>query len=314
MVQLNSAKTTGTEKVIRLLLLGALIYGGMKLFNALAPTVISFATNIYRILILGVPLAFITLYVISNPFLIWTQYKRLCRFITSGFIKMDPLSIMKGYLEYLHNKKDNLDKVKVGLDGRRISLKRKLASLENDIKSNTELGRAALKTNEKQATQLGTFVIGDKESLTLFKNLYEEVDNKCTFLNSLSENWGYAIEGLERLISRKEEEYIVLRETVKALKEAKAFAQANEATRAYDESVKALEINVSEKLAFIDDFDQKVKPAMEHINLEKNVRAEKGLAALKALEDDKFMLPADFSMKSSITDLEYEHIPKKYDM
>lgn len=313
MQQLNTGKVTGGEKFVRLALLGGLIFGGIKLFNSIAPDIIQLMKNIWWMIGLGVPLAFLTLYVISNPVMVWMQYKRLCRLITSGFIKMDPLSIMKGYLEYIVKKKSNLDNIRVKLQGREVKLERMIADLNKGITTNKKLGQAALTNKDtKQASQYGNFIAADKQSLELYTPLYDRIHANRIFLDELSENWGYSIESLAREIDRKEEEYKALKEAVRALKEAQSFAEANEATRLYQESLKALEENVSQKIAYIQDFETKSKKVMSSINNEKAMRSAEGMEALKELKDESFKLPADFSItnKLSAADIAYETLPK----
>ena len=307
-------KTTGGEKFVRIAIFAGLIWGGIKLVNYIAPTLIDLMKNVYWLVGLGVPLAFLTLFIISNQTFLWMQYKRICRGIVSVFVKMDPLSIMKGYLEYLQKKKRNLDTVKVALEGKKIKLGRKMEQLTGEVEKNRRLGQAALKAgDQKQAALYGTYLQGDKQSLDLYRPIYAKLEENDKFLNELSENWGYSIDGLGHEIERKEEEYVNLREMVKALKQASSFAEASEAERLYEESLKALEENVSQKMAYIEDFENKSKDMMKGINTEKNLRTEEGLAALNNLKDEKLLLPADYSVFNKLPSetLSYQPIKKK---
>jgi hypothetical protein len=314
MVQLNGpeGKAGGFEKILRWGVLIALGYGAVKLFNAIAPDVIELMKNIYWLIGLGVPLAFIVLFVISNPGFIWMAYKGIIRKIVSGFIKMDPLSIMKGYLEYIQKKKENLDRIVITLDGRRVKLERKIKELEAEVRRNKDLGRAALKGQDNKSAQLyGTYVSGDEESIKTYLPLYTQIQTNVSFLRELSDNWDFSIKALAHQIERKEEEYLTLKETVRALRQAKDFAQASEVKRLYEESVKALELNVSQKLAYIQDFEIKSKDAMRQINIEKGVRAEQGMLALQNLKDENLFLPTDFSVLDKLPSktIAYETIP-----
>lgn len=63
------------------------------------------------------------IYVISNPAFIWMQYKNFCHYITSFFIKLDPLSFMDRYIDVLTTKRQGLQESKKDLKAKGIELR-----------------------------------------------------------------------------------------------------------------------------------------------------------------------------------------------
>lgn len=91
----KNGKAHWLEKVFRIAIPAALIWGGIKLFNSeIAPTLIEFFNNFWVLVGVGVPALMLILYVMQNPMFIWQTYKNLCHKITSFFVKLDFLSYM----------------------------------------------------------------------------------------------------------------------------------------------------------------------------------------------------------------------------
>ena len=96
-MQTIGTKSTAThpmEKILRVLIPAVLIYGGIKLFNYMAPTLITFLSNVWILIGVGVPLVMLVLYVAQNPMFIWMAYKTLCRKITGFFINLSPIAFI----------------------------------------------------------------------------------------------------------------------------------------------------------------------------------------------------------------------------
>lgn len=294
----GESKPNLLEKIIRLAIPAGLIYGGIKLFNAFAPTLIEFFDNFWHILWVGAPAVFLMLYVLQNPTLIWMGYKTLCRKITSIFIKMDPLSFMDRYVDLLKEKRKGLKENKVNLNAKKIELGRTIDDLDKNIKENMRMAKAAKSINDMQlAAHKASLAATDKNSYELYIPIYKKMENNLAFLDKLDENWGMSIEKLEHTVEAKRKEFITLKTMAKALGAAAEFAAGDtEANRIYKESVLALEANVTKKIAFIEEFESNSKGIMKSLDLEKQMMNDEGMELLNRYEaDGSVFLNEDYS-------------------
>lgn len=307
-------KTTNTEKIIRILMIAGIAYGGILAYNAIAPNINKFLDNMWYLLGVGVPLAGIITFALINPMFLWMGFKNISRKITGFFIKLDPLSFMERYVDILKEKKENLDKIKTNLQAKKVALERRIEQTKDELEENTRLGKGAININNKeQASYYGELLVGNKESLELYKPIYDKMSYNLSFLDKVSENWEYSIRKLESTIQRKRTEYEALRDAAKALNQATEFINGNtEEGRIYKESIVALEANVSEKIAFINEFEKNSKNIMEAIDIEKAANRTDGLDALQSALGDNLLLPSDWITKPQIIEkqIQYSHLLK----
>jgi hypothetical protein len=289
--------TNGIQKVVAFILLAGLVYGIAMVINAYLPTILEAMKNIYYLIFLGTPLVLLTLYIVFNPFVVWGFFKTLSWNLTKFLIKMDPLSVMDRYADMLENKRNNLEEVRIGLEGKRVKLERIIEDLKKDIADNLSKGKAAIAQGENQIASLaGTKVATDQESLNLYMPIYEKLQTNTQFLSELSDNWKYSIEKLRYTIDRKREEYTNLHDMAKALNQADEFTNGNtEASKVYNESIKQLESTTSDYIARIDDFEKNSKDILGNIRVERQAVQDQGLAEIEQYaKSGQLMLP-DFS-------------------
>ena len=287
------------EKLIRLAIPAGLIYGGIKLFNAFAPTLISFFDNFWTLLLVGGPAVLLILYAMQNGTFLWMWYKTLCKKLTSWFIKMDPLSFMDRYVDLLKIKKKALEEQIRVLLADRINLSREIESLKANVNSYMKAAEAAKKLNKIDlAAHEAGMAATDKQSVDLYLPILDKTNANLDFLNKLNENWGRSIESLSHTVERKRKEYTMLSTMAKALNKASEFANGDtEANRIYNESVQQLEISVSQKIAFIEDFMNSSKDAMQSMDLDKQIYNDEGLELLDQYSKNgsKVLFENDFS-------------------
>lgn len=300
MLKLNNStggKPHPAEYFIRLALTAGVIWGGIKLFNYLSPTLITMFKNIYWLIGLGTPLAFAAFYIISNPTFVWMTVKNISRKITSFLVKLDFLSYMDRYVEILQNKKKNLDGIREKLSGKKKNLERFIEAKKDEIKKNLNLGAAAKRSGEQnQASMYGVKVAADEGTINALLPIYNRADRSLQFMDALSENWGYNIEKLAYQVDNKRKEYEIIKTTYGGLKQAESFINSNdESAKIFAMSLKALEDSITEKLGYIEQFEKDAKPILAGLRVEKQAMSDEGLAKLEEyMKDGKLMLP-DYS-------------------
>jgi hypothetical protein len=286
------------EKIFRLAIPAGLIYGGIKLFNAFAPTLIEFLNNFWHIALVGIPAAALVLYVISNPMFIWMGYKTLCRKLTSVFIKMDPLSFMDRYVDLLRLKRKGLQASKLELKAKKVELGRDMDALKKTIDDQMRKSKAAKDMGDsEQAAHEAGLAQTDVGTLTLYAPILKKMETNLVFLDKLDANWGRSIEKLSHTVEAKRKEFLTLKTMAKALNCAEEFSKGDtEANRIYKESVQALEEKVTQSLAYIEEFESNSKGVMKSIDLEKRMDDNDGLALLDKYEREGLVfLDEDYS-------------------
>lgn len=308
MININSGdKTNLPQKVFAFAILGALGYGAVLLLNSVIPPITELVKNIWQLLLYGMPLALVILYVVSNPLMVWGFFKTLSWKLTSWMIKLDPLSVMDRYVEYLRKKLVGLNNTVSILTGKKSKLDRNIADLKSKIEHNAKMGASAISQGlQNEASAYGVKVQTDRNTIGLLLPLQTRLDKSLEFLSALSDNWKFGIEKLEYQIQGKRTEYEIIKETTKGLKNAEDFINSdNEAARIYGQSLKALEESVTQKIGYIEEFERRSKGLMSSINIEKKAIQDEGLKELeKYMKDGNLVLP-DFS-KLADGDLAYE--------
>lgn len=309
----NKGKTHWLESVFRIVIPAGIIYGVVKLINAFAPILIQAIKNTWILIGLGAPLAFLLLYIVSNPKLIWMGYKSLCKKITSAFIKLDPLSFMDRYVDLLKGKLSSLEETRTTLKGKYIKLSRLTDEKMGLVRDYASKGKEALKQgNENLAGNFGELAATHKETVDIYTPILKKMESNIGFLDKLSENWSWSITKLETTIKAKREEYNTIKEMYKGISKAESLLRDTEEGKIYQMSLDALEESVTQKIAYIEQFEKDSKLIMQEIDIEKGVSRGEGLDLIKKYTDGKLLLTdKDFVMtKKIVTDVEFQEVSK----
>ena len=290
-------KTTGWQKGIAFALMGGTAYLIFMLLAAALPTLIAAAQSLVLLVGMAIVFGLPALYMITNPLVVWGFFKTLAWNFTKFLIKMDPLSVMDRYVEYLKKKIEGLGKAIEGLTGKRDKLSRKIDELNDTIAENTKFGKAAVAQGKNAAA--GTYGIKiqtDRSTLNLLTPLLQRANRNLELMQQLSENWSTSVEQLTYQIQGKRAEFEIISETYKGLKTAEDFVNSDStAAKLYGQSVLELENQVTQRMGYIEEFERKSKGLMSNISIEKEANMDAGLAELQqTMESGQLMLP-DFS-------------------
>lgn len=303
-------KTNGPQKFLAVALLAGLVYGAIKVLNNIIPPVNELIGNIWKLLLYGGPLALIAIYVISNPTFVWGLFKTLSWKLTKWMIKQDPLSVMDRFADYLTNKLEKMKKAMLRVSGQRETLRRSIKTLQTTVNTELERGKAAQELGKHTQAQLaGTRVKRAMDTIGRYNPQLQRMDKSIEFMSTLAENWEVSIVTMREEIEGRRTEWKMLKENARALNQAEAFIRGEtHEGRLYKESIKALEEQVSRKIAYIEQFEKEAKPILEGMQIDKKMGENEGMAILdKYIKDGNLLLP-DFS-KLSATNLDFQMVP-----
>lgn len=231
------------------------------------------------------------IYMILDPRmrnLIWYSYKSIMRFVTGLFVQIDPIGILKSYIEDL---KDNLRKMnsQVGiLRGQMHKLKEVIKNNQRQIQSNLNLANRAKSQDKKNIMILKSRKAGRlKESNMKLEDLYKKMEILYRVLTKMYENSEILLEDVKDQVMVKEQERKAIRASHSAMKSAMNIISGNGDKREmFDMALEAIADDVSQKVGEMERFMDMSTNFMDSVDLQNGVFEEEGLKMLEMWEKE----------------------------
>lgn len=297
------------EGITGLLFMSALILGGGYLIFANLAAIIALLQNtIYLAVLLGV-LAMIV-YMVLDPKmrnLIWYMYKSVMRWVTGMFVQIDPIGILKNYIEDLQ---DNLGKMRkqIGaLKGQMRKIQGLMEKNSKDIDNNLKLAAAARDKGKEQQMILSSRKAARlKESNQKYQALYQKMEILYRILNKMHQNSEILLEDTKDQVALKEQERKAIRASHSAMKSAMTVISGDPDKRAmFDMAMEAVADDVANKVGEMERFMEMSSSFMDSVDLQNGIFEEEGLKMLEQWEQKStLMLMGDSSSSSDTLDLD----------
>lgn len=295
------------EGVTGLIFLAALVAGGAYLVSAV-DWANFFQNTIYlagSIAVLG-----IVTYMVLDPKmrnLIGYAYKSVMRKLTGWFVTIDPIGILKNYIEDLQ---DNLAKMRTQI-GKIKSQIRHLKTLvqdnESEINSQMKIASAAkAKGMEKQMVLASRKAARLKESNEKYGNLTQRMEVMYRILNKMHDNSEILLEDTKDQVKLKEQERKAIRASHSAMQSAMSVISGDPDKRAmFDMAMEAVAEDVASKVGEMERFMEMSASFMDSVDLQNGIFEEEGLSMLEKWEQEStLMLLGDKSKNSATLDLD----------
>ncbi len=273
----------------------AIAAGAVGLFFA-APALLAFVSTMVALVgqtialvVLGAVL-FALLYILTNKkfqTLCSYMFKSAMRKITGMFVEIDPIGIMRNYVDDLKKKRENLGE-------NRDKLRGQLTVLERQINQNTTEYERAMSTakvaREKgnqgqfsvQSRQAGRLEKLNKESLGPLK-LQLEIHLRA--LNKYYDVTGTVIEDLQNEVAARETERKMILASHTAIKSAKAIlAGGTDERELFDQAMEFVVEDYGMKLGEIESFIENSKGFVDGLDIQNGVYEAEALQKLKEWE------------------------------
>ncbi len=220
--------------------------------------------------------------------LVWYSYKSVMRFITGMFVQIDPIGILKSYIEDL---KDNLRKMnsQIGiLRGQMHKLKEVIKNNQRQIQSNLNLANRAKSQDKKNIMILKSRKAGRlKESNMKLEDLYKKMEILYRVLTKMYENSEILLEDVKDQVMVKEQERKAIRASHSAMKSAMNIISGNSDKREmFDMALEAIADDVSQKVGEMERFMDMSTNFMDSVDLQNGVFEEEGLKMLEIWEKE----------------------------
>ncbi len=274
-------------------LIGLLAGGGFLLYKAL-PALIALTSNILylsgMLLVLGA-----IIYMVLDPKmrnLVGYMYKSVMRSITGMFVNIDPIGILKSYVDSLQ---DNLRKMSTqigAIRGQMRKLKTLMDNNEKEINNNIKLASMAKqKSNQKQMLLSTRKAARLKESNAKYDVLHKRMEVMYRILTKMYQNSEILLEDTKDQVQLKEQERKAIHASHSAMKSARSIISGDPDQRAmFDMAMESIADDVANKVGEMERFMEMSSSFMDSVDLQNGVFEEDGLKMLEKFEKESDLL------------------------
>ncbi len=268
---------------------GLVIGGGYLLYQAL-PFLIGLTSNILylsgMLLVLGA-----IIYMILDPKmrnLVWYMYKSVMRWVTGLFVQIDPIGILKSYVDDLKNNLRKMNKQISQLRGQMHKLREIIHKNKRQIESNLNLASKAKEKNKQSMMILKSRKAGRlKESNMRLEDLYKKMEVLYRVLTKMFENSEIMMEDIKDQVEVKEQERKAIHASHSAMKSAMNIIAGDKDQRyMFDMALEAIADDVSQKVGEMEQFMEMSSNFMDSVDLQNGVFEEEGLKMLEKWEKE----------------------------
>ncbi len=283
-------------------LLGLLAGGGFLLYKAL-PTLIALASNMLTLVLMLLALGAI-IYMVLDPkmrALVGYAYKSVMRWITGLFITIDPIGILKNYVDDLE---DNLSKMSTQIG----NLKGQIRKLTTMVDENTkEINQNMLIASKaKEMGQENQMILASRKAARLkevnskYDELRAKMDILYRVLTKMYQNSEILLEDTRDQVKIKEEERKAIRASHGAMRSAMSVLSGDKDKRAmFDMALENIADDVAAKVGEMERFMELSSNFMNSVDLQNGVFEEEGARMLEKWEKESHLLLMSGKEKAS---------------
>lgn len=272
------------------LFMAAIVVGGGFLLYQMLPVLITLAQNTLYLAGLLAALGAV-LYMVLDPKmrnLIWYVYKSIMRWVTGVFVQIDPIGILKSYIDDLRDNLGSMNKQISNLKGQMYKLGEMIRQNQRDIQANLGMANKAKETGRESIMVLKARKAGRlQDSNMKLEDLYKRMEVLYRVLTKMYENSEIMLEDLQDQVVVKEQEYKAIKASHSAIRSAMNILSGNNDKKyMYDMALEAMAEDVGQKVGEMERFMDMSKNFMESIDLQNGVFEEEGLEMLAKWEKE----------------------------
>jgi len=223
-------------------------------------------------------------------------FKSLMRSLTGTVIQLNPIAIMKIYVDDLRKKRQQMQGQIDTLAGQLVKLNKRIATNNDGIKqkfaeankANTMTDRPGMREQAQLATIEGA---GLQEMNEKLMPLQRNITTVLAFMEKVNQSADYIIKETEIKVRLKETEYQIVKESSNALKTAVSIFKGDPDKKFYfDQSMEYIQDDMSQKLG---EMKRAMDLSMDFINgvdIQNGLLSDKGTALLEAYNKGEFKM------------------------
>ncbi|MTB49332.1 hypothetical protein E1J53_0000010 [Lewinella sp. W8] len=224
--------------------------------------------------------------------LIFYMYKSVMRAITGMFVQIDPIGILKTYVEELQNNLRKMNKQISQLRSQMHKLKELIVNNEREISNNLKLAGKAKETNKRNVMILKSRRAGRlKDSNMRLEELYKKMEVLYRVLTKMYENSQILAEDIKDQVAVKEQERKAIHASHGAMKSAMSIINGDPDQRAmFDMAMENITEDVANKVGEMERFMELSANFMDSVDLQNGVFEEEGMKMLEEWEKESTSL------------------------
>src|SRR6056297_3818614 len=276
--------------VFLLVLLGASVYGLYRVM----PALIELAENALYLTLMLLVLAAL-LYMVFDPrmrTLLGFMYKSTIRSITSWFITIDPIGILKNYVRDLEKNLSQMSDQLGTVQGQLHKLSTLIKKNEGEVDNQLAMAsKAKKKKMEKQMVLASRKAARLKESNEKYESLRNKLEILQRVLNKMYSNSEILLEDTRDQIKVKEEERKAIRASHSAMQSAMNVIQGDSDKKVmFDEAIEVIADDVAHKVGEMERFMELSSGIMDSVDLQQGVFEDQGMKMLEKWEKESSLL------------------------
>ena len=294
---------------------GILVGAGYLLYQAL-PYLIELAKNALYLSGMLIALGAL-LYMVFDPKmrnLIWYMYKSIMRTVTGWFVQIDPIGILKSYIEDLENNLKKMGTQIGNIKGQMRKLQTIMEENKASIDMNLKLASKAKETDKDQH-----MILSSRKAARLtdtnekYSVLYQKMEILYRILTKMYSNSEILLDDTRDQVKVKEQERSAIRASHSAMKSAMNIISGNTDKRAmFDQAMESIADDVAMKVGEMERFMEMSTTFMDSIDLQNAVFEEDGMRMLAQWEKDSTLMLAGGKKGESTLDLNQPRADKEY--
>ncbi len=224
--------------------------------------------------------------------LIFYGYKSIMRVITGMFVQIDPIGILKTYVDELQNNLRKMNKQISQLRAQMHKLKELIVKNEREIKSNLQIAGKAKETNKRNVMILKSRRAGRlKDSNMRLEELYKKMEVLYRVLTKMYENSQILAEDIKDQVMVKEQERKAIHASHGAMTSAMSVINGDPDQRAmFDMAMENITEDVANKVGEMERFMEMSASFMDSVDLQNGVFEEEGMQMLEQWEKESTSL------------------------
>jgi hypothetical protein len=276
------------EGLTGMIFLAALIVGGGFLLFQYLPVLIALAQNTLYLAGMLVALSAIV-YMVLDPKmrnLVGFAYKGVMRWITSIFVNIDPIGVLKSYIDHLETSLGKMNKQMNQLRTQMHKLKELIVNNQKEIQVNLRDATKARDTDKETQMILKTRKAGRlQDSNVRLEDLYKRMEVLYKVLKKMNDASYIMAEDLKDQVMIKETERKAILASHSAMNSAMSILKGDPDKRVmFDMALEAVANDVNSKIGEMEQFMDMTDNIMKGIDLQNGVFEEEGLKMLDEWE------------------------------
>ncbi|GJM31998.1 MAG: hypothetical protein DHS20C18_09990 [Saprospiraceae bacterium] len=282
------------EGVTGMIFLIALVAGGGFLLVKFMPVLLALAQNVLYLSLMLVALGAI-IYMVLDPKmrnLVWYMYKSVMRSVTGMFVQIDPVGILKSYLEDLQDNLTSMRKQIGAIRGQMRKLQTLMESNDKEIGDQMKLAAAAKAKGVDNQVILATRKAARlRDSNVKYNALFQKMQVLYRILTKMHSNSEILLEDTKDQVKLKETERKAIRASHSAMKSAMSVISGDPDKRAmFDMAMEAITDDVANKVGEMERFMEMSSNFMQSVDLQNGIFEEEGMQMLEKWEKESTLL------------------------